>query len=140
MQTYINQGVITVTDTWISKCPLIHYSIIEFYYPDRVFRQFGMRQPIPPSVLPMHKRLHNKNRRGRYNHNWAETHTDFVQFWDTRIQHIVSAPFIGEGEPEVDIGYMEWYQKITRRLITPGIGVRVGSQPTPNASIETLVC
>lgn len=33
---------------WFARVPLIHFWIIEFHYPDRVMRQFGRRQIIPP--------------------------------------------------------------------------------------------
>ncbi|KAL0324910.1 UNVERIFIED_CONTAM: hypothetical protein Sradi_5060300 [Sesamum radiatum] len=34
---------------WHIKCPLIHYAIVEIHHPERVLRQFGMIQDIPPN-------------------------------------------------------------------------------------------
>ena len=38
-------------DRWLFRGPLIHYWIIEYHYPDRVLRQFGLRQQIPDAPL-----------------------------------------------------------------------------------------
>ncbi|KAL0413603.1 UNVERIFIED_CONTAM: hypothetical protein Sradi_1562000 [Sesamum radiatum] len=34
-------------ELWRSTCPLIFYAIVEIHHPERVLRQFGMRQNIP---------------------------------------------------------------------------------------------
>ena len=38
------------SDWWFARVPLMHFWIVEFHYPDRVMRQFGLRQAIPPYV------------------------------------------------------------------------------------------
>ncbi|XP_078148670.1 uncharacterized protein LOC144544141 [Carex rostrata] len=36
---------------WLARVPLVHFWIIEHYYPDRVMRQFGYAQPLPPPLV-----------------------------------------------------------------------------------------
>lgn len=38
-------------DRWLFRGPLIHFWMIEYHYPDRVLRQFGLRQQIPEAPL-----------------------------------------------------------------------------------------
>ena len=33
---------------WLARVPIIHFWIVSHHYPDRVMRQFGYRQPVPP--------------------------------------------------------------------------------------------
>ena len=33
---------------WLAKVPLIHFWMVEWHLPDRVMRQFGLRQTISP--------------------------------------------------------------------------------------------
>uniref|UniRef100_A0A161ZMY4 EF-hand domain-containing protein n=1 Tax=Daucus carota subsp. sativus TaxID=79200 RepID=A0A161ZMY4_DAUCS len=37
----------------LARVPLLHYDIVEYQHSDRVLRQFGLRQPIPPSPVSM---------------------------------------------------------------------------------------
>ncbi|KAL0366486.1 UNVERIFIED_CONTAM: Serine/threonine-protein phosphatase 7 long form [Sesamum radiatum] len=40
---------------WRSSCPLIFYAIVEMHHPERVLRQFGMRQNIPEAIDSGHE-------------------------------------------------------------------------------------
>jgi Plant mobile domain len=35
-------------DIWMARVPLIHFWVVPYYYPNRVKRQFGLSQTIPP--------------------------------------------------------------------------------------------
>ncbi|KAL0436369.1 UNVERIFIED_CONTAM: Serine/threonine-protein phosphatase 7 long form [Sesamum radiatum] len=50
---------------WNIRCPLINYSIVEMHHVERVLRQFGMIQDIPPNPLVSERHLHQIDRRGR---------------------------------------------------------------------------
>ncbi|XP_073138464.1 serine/threonine-protein phosphatase 7 long form homolog [Henckelia pumila] len=51
---------------WRCVCPLICFDIVEMHRPDRVLRQFKMRQSIPRPALD-NDNLHNVNRTGHRN-------------------------------------------------------------------------
>jgi len=38
------------SDWWFARVMLMYFWIVEFHYPDRVMRQFELRQAIPPSL------------------------------------------------------------------------------------------
>ena len=74
--------VIDERGVWLARVPLVHFWIIEHYYPDRVMRQFGYAQPIPPPLpLPevevrrLHKFVHSSNV-GIV--NWSNVHQNYV--------------------------------------------------------------
>jgi len=64
----------------LARVPLIHFWIVEHHYPDRVMRQFGLRQTILVlEPLPEHevRRLHKiVNKPGHT--NWASVHESYV--------------------------------------------------------------
>lgn len=98
------------------------------YRPDRVLRQFGMRQNIPHLALDGDQ-LHELSRRGRRNQNWANFHRQIIKAWENRYNLIVeSSLHHGVGPTEKD--YMGWYERITHRFISPndlsGVGYRPG--------------
>ncbi|XBI19446.1 hypothetical protein VPH35_060971 [Triticum aestivum] len=88
------------SDWWFSRVPLMHFWIVEFHYPDRVMRQFGLRQCIPPFVPRGEaevRRLRKIKHSAGKSHNWEEFHTNYVQEYD-RIQASVlpeEIPFDG---------------------------------------------
>ena len=67
-------------DVWRARMPLIHFWIVEHHYPDRVMRQFGLAQAIPPPLpLPeyevrrLHRVVHSLGRS-----NWSDEHQVYV--------------------------------------------------------------
>jgi Plant mobile domain len=38
-------------DIWMVRVTLIHFWVVAYYYPDRIMRQFGLSQAIPPPDL-----------------------------------------------------------------------------------------
>ncbi|KAL0384501.1 UNVERIFIED_CONTAM: protein MAINTENANCE OF MERISTEMS [Sesamum radiatum] len=48
---------------WRSSCPLIFYAIVEMHHPERVLRQFGMRQNIPEATDTRDMSLHQISRK-----------------------------------------------------------------------------
>nr|XP_040258570.1 serine/threonine-protein phosphatase 7 long form homolog [Aegilops tauschii subsp. strangulata] len=100
------------SDWWFSRVPLMHFWIVEFHYPDRVMRQFGLRQCIPPFVPRGEaevRRLRKIKHSAGKSHNWEEFHTNYVQEYD-RIQASVlpeEIPFDVASLPD----YRHWFQQ-----------------------------
>ncbi|KAL0414429.1 UNVERIFIED_CONTAM: Serine/threonine-protein phosphatase 7 long form [Sesamum radiatum] len=100
---------------WNIRCPLINYSIVEMHHVERVLRQFGMIQDIPPNPLVSERRLHQIDRRGRRGEDWVAFHRDYILKWNDVHSLIVVRPDVGNGRGTVP-DYMNWYHQISRRL------------------------
>jgi hypothetical protein len=48
---------------WSITCPLINFDVVEYHYPGRVMRQFGLSQEIPEPV-DANRELHRSSRQG----------------------------------------------------------------------------
>ncbi|MQL72879.1 hypothetical protein Taro_005208 [Colocasia esculenta] len=96
---------------WLSRVPLLSFSIVEMHVPDRVLRQFGRVHHIPGPV----DALDRVTRKGRGHIDWARYFTHFVQMWHCRTDYIIppDEETVGIGRVE----YMSWYWSITRRYI-----------------------
>ncbi|XP_012844298.1 PREDICTED: uncharacterized protein LOC105964317 [Erythranthe guttata] len=119
---------------WLSSCPLIFYERVEMHRPYRVLRQFGRIQHIPPHPTDhdVEIKLHSYDRRGAGGRDWARFHRIYVDRWHDRLDSPVDYPFIEFSGPQTDPGYYEWYERHTRRLISPidnldDIGFQVGN-------------
>ncbi|MQL93213.1 hypothetical protein Taro_025848 [Colocasia esculenta] len=96
---------------WLSRVPLLSFSIVEMHVPDRVLRQFGRVQHIPGPV----DALDRVTRKRRGHIDWGRYFAHFVQMWHRRTDYIIPSD-----EESVGIGrveYMAWYWSITRRYI-----------------------
>ncbi|KAL0379153.1 UNVERIFIED_CONTAM: Serine/threonine-protein phosphatase 7 long form [Sesamum radiatum] len=92
---------------WNIRCPLINYSIVEMHHVERVLRQFGMIQDIPPNPLVSERRLHQIDRRGRRGEDWVAFHRDYILKWNDVHSLIVVRPDVGNGRGTVP-DYMNW--------------------------------
>ncbi|KAL0430220.1 UNVERIFIED_CONTAM: hypothetical protein Sradi_0648000 [Sesamum radiatum] len=86
---------------WNIRCPLINYSIVEMHHVERVLRQFGMIQDIPPNPLVSERRLHQIDRRGRRGEDWVAFHRDYILKWNDVHSLIVVRPDVGNGRGTV---------------------------------------
>ncbi|KAI8563148.1 hypothetical protein RHMOL_Rhmol03G0090100 [Rhododendron molle] len=107
---------------WWATVPLIYYATCQYHQPERVMRQFGFRQCIPPpsrSLDPPHgKTLQN----GAL--DWALKYRTIIQVWNNRLNLVVPPGDIDLVEYPFDDPYVAWYDRITRRCISPvGCGV-----------------
>ena len=118
--------------------PLIFFDIVEWHRPERVLRQFGLMQGIPPTCS-IDIGLHSTDRRGRPQHDWRLHHEHYVELWNTRTERIVTADPI---QPHIDYHapYMIWYRRITRRFITPMDNVGPMRYQATALSTTQLVC
>ncbi|KAH7854428.1 hypothetical protein Vadar_013718 [Vaccinium darrowii] len=103
---------------WRAHVPLICFATVEMHQPERVRRQFGRRQHIPPTSEAV-RLSHGKTLRNGPNRDWRNYHRLEVDRWDGRLgtvdqfeEHDLEGiyPFI---DP-----YVIWYKQITRRYIT----------------------
>lgn len=109
-------------DVWRASVPLICFAIVEMHQPERVMRQFGFKQEIPPNSRAIHP-SHGKTLRNGQK-DWAVVHATFIAEWDNRMQHVFEA-----GAPDLtvyplDDQYVTWYNEITRRYVSrPGAAI-----------------
>ena len=104
-------------EIWRTMSPLICFEIIEWHRPERVLRQFGMQQEIPPACS-YEQQLHAVDARGRHQRDWATFHAPYIALWETRADRIITSPPM-LGLMEFHDSYMQWYCRITRRFLTP---------------------
>jgi hypothetical protein len=78
---------------WLARVPLVHFWMIEHHYPDRVMRQFGYSQVIPPplplaedEVRRLHKIVHSAMS-GR--ESWSVMHQTYVEQASNPADHLV---------------------------------------------------
>ena len=53
--------------------PIICFATVEFHQADRVMRQFGLRQNIPPDPINLDQ-VHRNDLRGRNERDWVAHH------------------------------------------------------------------
>jgi mobile domain-containing protein len=96
-------------DIWLCSVPLICWHIVEPHCPERVLRQFGLFQAIPPPVDEAeHDRLHRVDRRGKPNMDWSRKHTAYVAKWDDRRGAILHDTHPTDPSTPLPT-YMDWF-------------------------------
>lgn len=102
---------------WRTMAPLICFDSVEWHHPDRVLRQFGLHQGIP-KPCDTEVKLHSIDRRGRHHYDWRSYHGRYIQLWEA-CEESIAVGEVEEHPMHYHDPYMEWYRKVTRRLITP---------------------
>ncbi|KAL0435107.1 UNVERIFIED_CONTAM: Serine/threonine-protein phosphatase 7 long form [Sesamum radiatum] len=77
---------------WRSSCPLIFYAIVEMNHPERVLRQFRMRQNIPKAIDTRDMSLHQISRKNRTGTDWNLQHIQYISRWQRRYDTVVQRP------------------------------------------------
>jgi hypothetical protein len=93
------------------RAPLIFFWIVERYRPERVRRQFGFRQLIPPEIRERDKiadkDVHKiKNGRGD---DWPSVHAVWILRWDDNFDDVETAQDREPFRPDDVETYMRWY-------------------------------
>ena len=101
---------------WRAEVPLIYFWIVKGHYPERVFCQFGMKQPVPLMVNTSTD-LHKISLQGKWEKDWEAKHDVYIQQWANREHEVHAAPPL-DGDDTYLIEYMKWYDRSTRRFIT----------------------
>ncbi|KAJ4757829.1 hypothetical protein LUZ62_068204 [Rhynchospora pubera] len=92
---------------WFARVPLVHFTVVEWHYPDRVMRQFGFRQPNPPP-LPKYWTEHEKLRKIKdpiTSIDDVTSHQDACEKWNERTRIRTLGPY-ERGDHKA---YMRWY-------------------------------
>ena len=93
--------------------PLIHFLVIKGHHPERVLRQFEMKQCILVYVNTSTE-LHKITLQGHK--NWAQEHAMHIAKWAVHATIINAPPF--HGEISYNDEYMVWFRPRTLRHIT----------------------
>ncbi|KAL0408117.1 UNVERIFIED_CONTAM: Serine/threonine-protein phosphatase 7 long form [Sesamum radiatum] len=102
-------------ELWRSTCPLIFYAIVEIHHPERVLRQFGMRQNIPEMPDSRDMTLHQISRKARTGTDWGVQHILHIRRWQRRRDTIVNRPPISN-ERHTERGYWNDVEGLSRLL------------------------
>ncbi|CAN6245668.1 unnamed protein product [Urochloa humidicola] len=94
---------------WLARIPLIHFWVVEDHYPDRVMRQFGLFQRVPPPVprdwassMKLHSFVHGRG-------DWAVKHAEYIKVWQE-----LSLVTVIEERPDDPITrdeYQRWFEQ-----------------------------
>ena len=100
---------------WRAEVPLIYFWIVEGHHPKRVFRQFGMKQPVP-LVVNTSTDFHKISLQGKWEKDWEAEHDVYIQQW-ANWEHEVRVALLLDGDDTYLVEYMKWYDRSTRRYI-----------------------
>ena len=101
---------------WRAEVLLIYFWILEGHHPERVFRQFRMKQPVP-LVVNTSTNLHKISHQGKWEKDQEAEHDVYIQQWANRKHEVRAAPFL-DGDDTYLVEYMKWYESSLRRYIT----------------------
>ncbi|KAI3461665.1 hypothetical protein Pfo_018328 [Paulownia fortunei] len=104
------------------------------HHPERVLRQFGMIQNIPPFPQDRDTDLHRFDRRVYIGFDWEAHHIQYISAWIRRFETIVHKPLIRYTVTRDD-GYDEWYDRVTRRFTSPANRVQTTGYQVGDASL-----
>lgn len=101
---------------WMAEVPLICFEIVEWHLPQRVMRQFGMRQDIP-RYRDTEVGLHGISRSGKVGIDWSARHERYLRRWRRRLHYVIRAD--PQHPADISREYRSWYWRVTRRIINP---------------------
>uniref|UniRef100_K3YE39 Aminotransferase-like plant mobile domain-containing protein n=1 Tax=Setaria italica TaxID=4555 RepID=K3YE39_SETIT len=103
-------------DLYRMKCPLICFYAVEYHLPDRVARQFGIRQIWPTPATSTSVELHNVDRKKKRKiSEWHTFHQAYIEEWEQ-----VEDNMDENDEPHTNSEYRQyqsWYQGATRHRL-----------------------
>lgn len=123
---------------------LVHMWIVEYHHPDRVMRQFGLYQTIPPpapidyeQLKRLRKIVHSSGRGANEGKNWSEVHSFYIG--QAPVLVIEQRPY--DSSPEATARYTAWlYKRGMPKIYFTDNNPQVLSQPMPpmNEPVESL--
>ncbi|XP_050269638.1 uncharacterized protein LOC126713812 [Quercus robur] len=76
-----------------------------------------MKQPVP-SVVDTSTTLHKISLQGKWEKNWEVEHDPFIRQWANRVNVVRGSDLLDDDDTYL-VEYMMWYNRHTRRYITP---------------------
>ncbi|XP_044968968.1 uncharacterized protein LOC123428944 [Hordeum vulgare subsp. vulgare] len=103
---------------WMTRCNLLYLWFVEPYNPDRVMRQFGLYQDIPPPVPRcIDEETHKMSNMGRSGVDWNAENIEWINQWNNEaLQNIV--PQQRTYDATTTEAYYNWYRMSTRTRLT----------------------
>ena len=98
-----------------STIPLICFWLVEFHIPNRVLRQFGLKQEQSRDANTI-RDLQKIDARGKVEKNWSVEHAVHIQKWNDHDKYVCNALKIEEVMSRHH-PYMVWYHRITQLYI-----------------------
>ncbi|KAJ1686997.1 hypothetical protein LUZ63_018387 [Rhynchospora breviuscula] len=71
---------------WQTGCPLINFWIVEYHNPERVMRQFGKRQLVPPPEPSKLGKIHELTRRDLKDNHWIIELALCQRQWESKME------------------------------------------------------
>ena len=87
---------------------LVCFEAVEWHPSNRVTRQFGVYQLIPPDPINLGE-SHNQDLRGKTDWNWIQTHQHWINVWHSRSECVLYGHSIVDYTPSPE--YWHWYQE-----------------------------
>ncbi|MQL73946.1 hypothetical protein Taro_006294, partial [Colocasia esculenta] len=97
---------------WRARIPMFCMGVMEVHMPERVWRQFGAPQVIPPEP----ERYDRKDGRGHARENWLLYHARYIERWNGRANAILEPP---TQEEEDQSQWHQWYGQQSNLYLTP---------------------
>ncbi|MQL99554.1 hypothetical protein Taro_032278 [Colocasia esculenta] len=97
---------------WRAHVPMFCMGVMEVHMPERVWRQFGAPQVIPPTP----ERYDRKDGRGHARENWLLYHARYIERWNDRANAILKPP---TQEEEDQSQWRQWYGQQSNLYLTP---------------------
>ena len=123
------------TGAWWASVPLICFDIVKVHLPERVLRQYGLVQGIPPPCDTEFE-LHVNTRKGQGTQNWSEINGCHIVRWDQRLELVAQGAPIDAAGASTTTNYMPEFLFITCRWTTPR-GIIAAGQYAPAAPTMT---
>ncbi|CAI0450910.1 unnamed protein product, partial [Linum tenue] len=111
------RGSVIQSDTFRAVVPLICFSSVMWHHPDRVLRQFGMRQHEPHQPHPeaeVRFFLRQATRGPSRGQQLVHASRESLDFWNRRHEFVATSSYTDD-ELAYHSEHMEWYRDITRR-------------------------
>ncbi|RYR74158.1 hypothetical protein Ahy_A02g008787 [Arachis hypogaea] len=105
----IPEDILMHAVVWSATVPLISFESIEWHATDRIRRQFGFVQGVPPQEWNL-GRAHGETLAGPKNLDWATapSHSCWIMQWTNKYNNVLTE-YLEPSQHPLDV-YMHWYR------------------------------